>query len=101
MNMNMSLAEYHQKGLYSELSDENSTNSNAKCLDCNQAGYSSCIGHDCDQCGGDGKITCHNCHGGGVDGYSHLKDHKCVICYGEKVQICPNNRCVGGKIFYN
>ena len=97
----MTLAEYREKGLYSEPSDENSTGSNAKCLECNQAGYSSCIGHPCDQCGGDGFITCNGCKGSGVDGYSHLKDHKCTVCLGEKVIICPNNHCVGGKIFYN
>lgn len=97
----MTLAEYREKGLYSESTDENSTGSNAKCLECNQAGYSSCIGHACDECGGDGFITCPSCHGSGVDGYSHLKDYKCVVCYGEKVVICPSNHCVGGKIFYN
>jgi len=97
----MTLAEYREKGLYSEPSDENSTGSNAKCLECNQAGYSSCIGHPCDECGGDGFVTCPSCKGSGVDGYSHLKDYKCTVCLGEKVVICSNNHCVAGKIFYN
>lgn len=97
----MTLAEYRAKGLYSEQSSEVGTGSSAKCLECNQAGYNSCVGHPCDQCGGDGKIPCTGCKGSGVMAYSPLDNNRCFMCGGDKTEICPNNHCKAGKIFYN
>ncbi len=97
----MTLAEYRQKGLYSEQGNSSGNGSGAKCLECNQAGHRSCIGHPCDQCGGDGYIPCSGCKGSGVMAYSPLDNNRCFMCGGDKTEICPNNHCKAGKIFYN
>lgn len=66
---------------------------------CKANGKSSCSGHICEVCAGQGTFVCVGCAGTG-EKYNVLSEkRRCPVCAGYQKQICPN--CDGAKtVFY-
>lgn len=87
----MSLAEYRKQGLCDD--------SGKLTCGCGETGHSTCQGHSCTVCEGDGKLTCKSCKGSGKDSAGEFNgSDACRTCYGTGWWICDN--CGGsGKWF--
>ena len=87
----MSLYEYRKQGLCDD--------SGKITCGCAEAGYSTCQGHICTTCEGDGKLICKSCEGSGKDSAGEFNgSDACRTCTGTGWWMCDN--CLGsGKWF--
>ena len=87
----MSLAEYREQGLCEDVGKLT--------CGCGETGHSTCQGHSCTVCEGDGKLTCTSCKGSGKDSAGEFNgSDACRTCNGTGWWICDN--CGGsGKWF--